>query len=292
MDLSALADFNQVAAEGGFGRASRRTGRPKATLSRRVRELEEALGVRLIERGGTRFRLTEDGAALHQRTADLLNEIEEAGRMIAEGLDRPRGLLRISAPILFSHSVMGRLAADFRCRHPEVRIEAVAEDRFVDLTAEPYDLVIRINPRAIDGDLVGRRFMRDHLVLVAPPELPRPPAGEITRLPAVVLGAEPEGTVWRVDGDAWTGAVEPDPVLRLSSFLMVRDAILAGAGAALLPNTLAGGEVAAGRLVSWGMVREREVEVWALHTSRRLVSRKVLAFIDFLVERFAATGGC
>jgi DNA-binding transcriptional LysR family regulator len=286
MDLSALADFNRVAAEGGFGRASRRTGRPKATLSRRVRELEEALGVRLIERGGTRFRLTDDGAALYQRTADLLNEIEEAGQAIAERPDRPRGLLRISAPMLFSHREMGGLAADFRRRYPEVRIEVVVEDRLVDLVAEPFDLAIRVNPRAIDGDLVGRCFMRGHMVMVAPPDLPWPPAGEITRLPAVVLAAEPEDAVWRVDEGAWTGAVKPDPVMRLWSALMVRDAVLAGAGVALLPDTLAAAEVATGRLSSWGVVQGRKLEVWVLHVSRRHVSRKVRAFIDFLIERF------
>jgi len=286
MDLSALADFNRVAAEGGFGRASRSTGRSKATLSRRVRELEEALGVRLIERGGVRFRLTEEGAALHRRTADLLHEIEEAGRAFAEGLDRPRGLLRISAPMLFAHREMGSLAADFRRRYPEVRFEVVVEDRLVDLATEPFDLAIRVNPRSVDGDLVGRCFMRGQFVLVAPPDLPRPPAGEMTRLPAVVLAAEPEDAVWRVDEGGWSGAVEPDPVMRLWSSLMVRDAVLAGAGVALLPEALAAAEVATGRLTSWGVVQGRKLEVWVLHISRRHVSRKVRAFIDFLLERF------
>jgi DNA-binding transcriptional LysR family regulator len=284
MNLTALADFNLVAAEGGFGRASRRTGRPKATLSRRVRDLEEAFGVRLIERGGTGFRLTDEGATLHRRTADLLNEIEEAGQAIAEGLDRPQGLLRISAPVLFSHSEMGRLATDFRRRCPEVRIEAVAEDRFVDLVAEPFDLAIRINPHTIDGDLIGRCFMRGHLILVAPPELRPPSAGRTTRLPAVTLVAEPAGAIWRVSEGEWTGAVEPDPVMRLSSFLMVRDAVLAGAGVAVLPGTLAAAELATGQLKSWGVVAGRDVEVWVLHVSRRHISRKVRAFIDFLLE--------
>jgi DNA-binding transcriptional LysR family regulator len=215
-----------------------------------------------------------------------LKEIEEAGQMIAEGLDRPRGILRISAPILFSHTEMGSLAADFRRIHPDVRIEAVAEERFVDLFAEPYDLAIRVNPRAIDGELVGRCFMRGHLVLVAPPDVPRPPSDDSTSLDAVVVAAEPDGTVWFVDDGRWTGTVKPNPVMRLWSFAMVRDAVLAGAGVALLPNTLAADHVAAGRMVSWGVVREREVEVWALHTSRRLVSRKVQAFVDFLVRRF------
>lgn len=73
MDLSAISDFNLVAAHGGVGRASRATGRPKASLSRRIAELEEALGVRLFERGRRSLRLTEEGRSLHERTAPLLD---------------------------------------------------------------------------------------------------------------------------------------------------------------------------------------------------------------------------
>ena len=82
MDLLALADFDAVALHGGFGAASRATGRPKATLSRRVRELEDKLGVRLIERGARPFRLTEEGATLHAEAHAMLGRIED----VAEGL--------------------------------------------------------------------------------------------------------------------------------------------------------------------------------------------------------------
>src|SRR5690606_39572738 len=93
IDLGLLADFNLVATEGGFGKASRLSGRPKATLSRRVMALEESLGVRLFERGARTLRLTEDGRALHERTSPLLSEILELGRCIADGSFEPRGRL-------------------------------------------------------------------------------------------------------------------------------------------------------------------------------------------------------
>ena len=82
MDLHALADFNLVASHGGFGRASRASGRSKATLSRKVAELEQSLGVRLVERGTQALRLTEEGQALHRRTEGLLAEIAEAGESV------------------------------------------------------------------------------------------------------------------------------------------------------------------------------------------------------------------
>ena len=113
MDLLALADFNLVARHGGFGRAARATGRPKATLSRRVAELESSLDLRLFERGARALKLTQEGRALYERTGALLTELDETAAAIASGGDRPRGRLRISAPLLFSQTAMGKLAAEF-----------------------------------------------------------------------------------------------------------------------------------------------------------------------------------
>src|SRR3569623_1722943 len=95
MDLLALADFNLVAHHGGFGRAARATGRPKATLSRRVAELESSLDLRLFERGARTLKLTEEGRALFERTGSLLAEIDETAVAIASGGNKPRGRLRI-----------------------------------------------------------------------------------------------------------------------------------------------------------------------------------------------------
>ena len=166
MDLHALADFNLVARHGGFGRAARATGRPKATLSRRVTELEASLGLRLLERGARVLKLTEEGRALYERTSALLTEIDETATAIASGGDKPQGKLRISAPLLFSQTAMGKLAAGFALKYPEVRLEVTTEDRSVDMIEEGYDLVIRVNPDA-DESLIGRIFMRDRLVVVA-----------------------------------------------------------------------------------------------------------------------------
>ena len=170
MDLAALVDFVTVARHGGFGRASRASGRPKATLSRRVAELEASLSLRLFERGARMIKLTEEGRALLERAGALLTELDETAAAIASGGDRPRGRLRISAPLLFSQTAMGKLAAGFALKYPEVRLEVTTEDRPVDMVEEGYDLVIRVNPDP-DESLVGRVFLRDELVVVAAPHL-------------------------------------------------------------------------------------------------------------------------
>ena len=289
MDLQALSDFNLVAAHGGFGRAARLSRRSKATLSRRVVELEQSLGVRLIERGSQTLRLTDEGRALHERTAGPLAEIAEAGEAVVLGASTPRGRLRISAPVVFAHMALARIGARFALAYPEVELEIVAEDRKVDPVEDGYDLVIRIDPSP-DERLVGRRFLNDERLIVAPLGMRRPVPetdGDQSAVQAVLLSASPPGTLWRMSPDTETEIVlRPDPVLRLSSLLMVRDAVLAGAGAALLPKLLVTEDIETGTLAYWGTHAGPPVEIWALQSSRRLIGAKVRAFLEVVESTF------
>jgi len=282
MDLLALADFNLVARHGGFGKAARATGRPKATLSRRVAELEASLGLRLFERGTRDLKLTEEGRALSVRTGQLLTEVEEAASAIAARGEAPRGRLRISAPLLFSQVAMGKIAADFALRFPEVRLEVTTEDRAVDLVEEGFDLAIRVNPD-VDESLVGRAFLHDRLVIVAGPGLARPAMG--LPVPAVVRSpADRSG--WRIRTADGTATIEVEPVLGLSSLPMVRDAVRAGVGIGRLPLSLVSHDLCAGTLVHWGDADQPDIALWALYPSRRLLSARVSAFLDLLKNAF------
>jgi DNA-binding transcriptional LysR family regulator len=283
MDLLALADFNLVARHEGFGRAARAAGRPKATLSRRVSELESSLDLRLFERGTRALKLTQEGRALYERTAALFAELDETVVAIASGGEKPRGRLRISAPLLFSQTAMGKLAAAFALKYPEVRLEVTTEDRAVDMIEEGYDLVIRVNPDP-DESLVGRIFLRDRLVVVASPDLTRPKAG--FAVPAVVRGASDLSSAWEVVAPRGRSRITIDPVLRLTGIVMVRDAVRAGVGVARLPVSLVSHDLTAGKLVRWGDVDGPEIAIWTLYPSRRLLSARVSAFLDFLKQAF------
>lgn len=283
MDLLALADFNLVARHGGFGKASRAAGRPKATLSRRVAELEASLDLRLFERGARDLRLTEEGRALFERTSQLLTEIDETTAEIASGGQNARGRLRISAPLLFSQTAMGKLAAGFARKYPEVRLEVTAEDRAVDMVEEAYDLVIRVNPEP-DESLVGRVFLRDRLVVVASPDLPRPT--DDRTVPAVIRGPGNEAQSWNVMATTGRASISVNPLLSLSSLVMVRDAVRMGVGAARLPISLVSHDLADGTLVHWGDVEGSEISLWTLYPTRRLLSTRVSAFLDHLKEAF------
>lgn len=282
MNLNALIDFLLVATNEGLGKASRASGISKATLSRRISDLEEQLGVRLIERSARGLKLTEAGERLMSRTEGPLSEVAEAMTAAREGVSTPRGRLRVAAPVLFSQLAMGRIGAEFCAAYPEVEIEVVAEDRVVDLVEEQFDVAIRINPSP-DSNLVGRCFAKDRLVVVAAPHIPKPMPGAVSAVPGIVtLAFQP--TQWRLDGGQLV--LEPIPKLRFSSLLMVRDAAVAGGGAALIPQSIAGNQLARGELVQWGSVSGAEPALWVLHTSRRLAPPKVRAFVDFICARY------
>ncbi len=156
----------------------------------------------------------------------------------------------------------------------------------VDLVEEGYDIVVRVNPEA-KSNLVGRCFFHDRYVVVAPPGLRPPTLRQPHPVAAVVRQQRRERKSWRVETDGAPREIRFEAALVLPSLLMVRDAVIAGAGAAALPVSIIGDDIAAGRLVVWGDLVDSAVEVWVLHTSRRASNSKVLSFVDFVCERFA-----
>jgi DNA-binding transcriptional LysR family regulator len=287
MDLLALADFSLVARYQGFGLAARATGRPKATLSRRVSELESSLNLRLFERGPRGLKLTEEGRALYERTSALLAELDESVGAIASGSDKLTGRLRISAPVLFSQIAMGKLVATFALKYPEVRLEVTTEDRSVDMVEEGYDLAIRVNPDP-DERLVGLILLRDRLAVMACPSTVRPT--DQSGAPAILRGVDDQRTFWDVVGPSETSRIKIDPVARLSSLIMVRDAVRMGVGVACLPVSLVSHDLAAGTLVSWGYIDGPEINLWTLYPSRRLLSARVSVFLEHLKDAFPLGG--
>jgi len=287
MDLEALVDFNAVALHGGFSQASRATGRPKASLSRRIRKLEDTLGVRLIERGPRTLRLTEEGVALHAQSSVLLDRLDELQQELRGSAGLPKGRLRISAPVSFAQRGLGRLAARYAAAYPDVQLEISVDDHFVDPLREGFDLAIRANPKPTT-ELAGRCFLRDELIVAAHPSLGLPKARRGTPpVAAVLLLGASDAAPWRIMRGGRSQALQPRASLRLSSMSMVHDAALDGAGMAQLPRSLVQPDLDAGRLVEWGSVVGHGIEVWALYPPRRHVSRKVSAFIGMLTDQFA-----
>jgi DNA-binding transcriptional LysR family regulator len=288
LDLEAIAHFVAVARHGGLNAASRETGVPKATISRRVRQLEVSLGTLLLERGGRQMRMTEDGRMLFTRAAPLLADLIAAGAEVRTRDGQVRGSLRISVPALVARSGMGEFAASFVKKYPGVKLDIDIDDHFVDPVAEGYDLVIRANP-APDSDLVGKCFLRTDILLAALPAMPAPVEQDAI-VDAVILSASSGQKAWNVLREDEPLRIIPREVLRCSSMMLVYDAVLAGAGAALLPAWLIEQDIRDGRLRAWATVPNRSIEAWALHAPAHLTSPKVRAFVDMLVEAYRNQG--
>jgi DNA-binding transcriptional LysR family regulator len=282
--LAAVEDFLAVAAHDGLRAASRVTRIPTATLSRRIRDLEQALDTRLLERGGNRLRLTQEGQYLVERAGPLLAELDEVREEVSDRGRLPRGPLRISVPNLFAQTRLSEIAAEFIGRFPDVSLHIYVADKFVDPVLEGYDLVVRVNPAA-DTELVGKCFMRSEIVIAAPPSLGRPESCG-AEVPAIIVTALAGLSEWTAAGEAGLLRFRPRPVLVCSSMALVYQAALRGAGCAMLPRWLIEDDVREGRLDLWGSVPNRPVNVWVLHTSQRLTSPKVRAFVDTLVAAY------
>lgn len=248
------------------------------------------MGVRLFERSTRSVQLTEEGELLYKSTSGPLNEIAHSVAMLRDGRTQPKGRLRINVPFLFGLMFMGRLAGQFRAVYPDIELEVSMEDREVDLVSEGYDVVIRVNPKA-DSELVGACLLRDQLFVVSAPAL----IDQFTEMgsfgqepvPVVVRSAARNSAIWQIAGNPGR-EIETKPVLELPAFMMIRDAVLTGIGAAKLSSALVSEDIAAGRLVCWGPSSAAPSEIWALHTSRRFASAKVKAFMQFLKTAFPA----
>jgi DNA-binding transcriptional LysR family regulator len=290
MDLNALQDFVLVATHGGFASASRARGVPKSSLSRRVRELEERLGVRLLDRSSRTFRLTDEGGVLFQTAGPTLSGIEEVSQSLqSKGEGEPTGRLRIAAPTLFGNLYLGRLAARYHAAYPKVELEIVVGDRSIDLLAEGFDAAIRVNAPDTN-DLVRRRFASCCMQLVAAPACAAR-LGKLTpracrALPMVLFDNPPVAPPWRFARGKQRFQVVPRGILRLSALTMVRDAVVEGAGFAMLPDNVVADDLAEGTLVHFGDLEGVDVDLSIVHPSRRLVSRRLRAFIDLVVAAF------
>ena len=291
MDLNAVRDFLVVAEYGSYAEAGRILGLPKSTLSRRVAALEQSLGVRLIDRNSRRLRLTAEGDELRERAASLVTALSDLEEQVQPSDAPLKGRLRISVPVLFGHVCLGRIAARFADAHPGVLLEAVVEDRRIDLLREGFDAALRVNPSP-DSTLTGRVLGRNRLVLVAAPALAsrlgyKSGSPQDVEWPAVVRQGWGHDGQWDIEVTGTAVRVSAKVRLDLSSPLAIRDAVIAGAGAALLPQVLVEQDLSDGRLIRLGERSGTPEEIWIVHASGRLPSRRLRALIDVLLAFFA-----
>lgn len=288
IDLNQHLVFVRVIQAGSLSEAARRLKMPKSTVSRKISDLEERVGERLIQRTTRKLGLTEAGRTLFERVAPAMNDIEEAEGAVVGMHSTPRGVLRVAAAA--SASTLGPIVAEYLVRHPDVAVEMVCSDRLVDLVEERFDVAIRAGA-LVDSTLVARNLGKAKSMLVAAPEyckrhgVPKTPA-ELTGHACVVFGGGAAPNVWPLESGGKRVEARVRPRLTVNDMEIVREAALAGVGIAWLPQLFCADDLRRKRLLhvlaDWRTV---EIPVHALYPTRRHLSPKVVAFVNLLAER-------
>ena len=286
-----MAIFARVVEDKSFSAAARNLNLSKSLVSKQVTQLEKSLGVRLLNRTTRALSVTDAGAILYQHCSRIVEELEEArlalGRLQAE----PRGLLRISAPVAFGRLHIAAVLPQFLAAYPDLKIDMVTTDRFVDLAEEGYDLVVRIVDQPAPN-LVARKLAPVTRRMVATPDyfsrygVPRSPADLEKHNCLTYTYFNPQDP-WRLRGPDGDISVRAGGNLRVNDDDALAEAVMRGLGLALLPTFIIGEALQAGRLRS--VLAEYiplERHIYAVYLANRHVSAKVRAFIDYLLERF------
>lgn len=291
-DLNDLFYFVQVVDHHGFAPAARAMGLQKSKLSRRIAQLEERLGTRLIQRSSRRFSVTEIGQAYYQHCLAMLVEAEAAQAVIDSVRSEPRGVIRVAcAPGLLTYQ-MGALVAEFMTLHPGVVVHLESTSRRVDLIGEGFDLAIRVRQPPLEAsELVMRKLDEAVHRLVASPalaarhETPLGP-GDLHDWPTVDFGPPRDSHAWdlRREGGL-TATIRHRPRLVTDDIPMLHRAALDGVGVALLPTIVVEADLESGRLID--ILPEWRPEPWVLHLvfpSRRGLLPAVRRLIEFIAD--------
>jgi DNA-binding transcriptional LysR family regulator len=289
--LGDLDIFARVVTAKGMSAAGRELNLSPAVISKRIRRLEERLGVRLLQRTTRQLALTEAGQGFYERVISILSSVEEAEAWVARGSDTARGILRVSAPTSFGRMHIAPYLGRFLDQYPAVTVDLVLSDAFVDVVGEGFDLAIRIADLA-DSSLVARRLAANHRILCAAPAyLARHGTPEqIEDLSHHHLLSHITNE-WRLDGPDGLAQVRLQGPIKTNSSEVVREAVIAGVGIALRSTWDVAPELKGGRLVQVlpGYTGSKRVAIHAVYPSRRHLEQKVRAFVDFLQGLYGQT---
>ena len=289
--LDAMDAFARVVSAGSYAEAARRLGVTRSAVSKAVTELEQLLGVRLLDRTTRRVSPTEAGRAYYERVVAILTDVEATESAVSRLHDEPKGLLRVNAPMSFGTLYLGPAIAEFMVAYPELRIELILNDRFVDPIEEGVDVTVRIGALP-DSSLIARRLAPARRVLAAAPAYlerhgtPRA-ADDLSRHRALAFGHLSAPQRWELSRGGQVSAVTVNSCLCSNNGDVLRAAALNGNGIVLLPTFLVGPDIAAGRLAvvlpEWS---PGDLGIYAVYAPNRYLAAKTRVFIDFLAERF------
>jgi len=293
-DLNDLRLFAEVVEHGSYTAAAKSLGLQTSKLSRRVRALEEELGIRLLNRTSRSLSLTETGRRFHQHCLALVAESRAAREVIEQTRTRPQGTVRISCPIPLLSSGIAEVIARYLEENPLVQVLVDATNRRVDVIEEGLDFAIRVRlPPLEDSDLAVRQLGLSTLVLAASPEfLARHPAPEslesLQGWPTLAMASNSERYAWTLyDTDGEPVSLTHRPRLATDDLASLRIAALRGLGVTMLPREFVEEDLREGRLRQLlPQLAAKTGLVHAIFPTRRGMVSAVRQLLDALVQGY------
>ena len=288
--LASLRAFVKVVELGSFSEAGRQLRLSRSAVSKYVADLENELGVQLLNRTTRHAGPTETGQAYFERALTILADLEAADQSVAHLQSTPSGLLRVNAPMSFGTIKLGPLIADFMALYPELQIQLVLSDEQVDPLQEGLDVTLRI-AELESSSLIARKIVPiDRVVCASPDYLVRHGTpvhpNDLRDHTCLTYGFLATGNQWKLsgpDGDHW---IQPRWKLCANNAEVLRDAAAKGCGIAVLPVFLAAEQLKSRALRAvLGNYKPPSLTLYALYAPTRHLAIKVRLFIDFLVER-------
>lgn len=293
LDLNLLMLFLEIVSAGSISQAAVRLHTPKATLSRKLRQLEEQIGAVLVKRGSQRLEMTEIGEAFLHRCERIAAEIQDASQIASEMQSRLRGTMRISLPFGLGGTWLSRALADFALQYPDLRLTIHVTNRWVDVSEEPYDVAICVG-RIRNEQLPARRLAELPRGLYASPVYlarkgtPQSPA-ELLHHDCIVLDNQLNDGLWNL-GIGGRSAITPH--LMTTDIIVAREMTTAGIGISMLTQAACEVEVKAGTLVrilpQW---RLPAVVIAATFLERRHMPLRIRTFLDLMSRAFHGDAG-
>jgi DNA-binding transcriptional LysR family regulator len=289
--LDAMNAFARVVSVGSYAEAARRMGLTRSAVSKAVTELEQLLGVRLLDRTTRRVTPTEAGRAYYERVVGILADVETTESAVSRLHDEPKGLLKINAPMSFGTLYLGSAIAEFMVAYAELRIELLLNDRFIDPIEEGVDVTVRIGALP-DSSLIARKLAPARRVLVASPDYLRShgtpkTTDDLVHHSALSFGHSQAAQRFELTHRSEILSVPVTSRLCSNNGDVLRAAALHGNGIALLPTFLIGSDIAAKKLaVVLPDYEPTGLDVYAVYAPNRYLAAKTRVFIDFLASRF------
>lgn len=289
--LTSLRAFVKVVELGSFSEAGRHLRLSRSAISKYVGDLEQSLGVQLLNRTTRHASPNDNGLVYFERALSILSDIDAADQAVAHLQSTPQGLLRVNAPMSFGTLQLGPAIADFMAQYPALQMQLVLSDDQVDPVQGGFDVTLRIADLD-DSSLIARKIAPIARVICASPDYltkhgtPLHP-NDLRHHASLTYGFLLTGNQWKLTGDDGDHWIQPSWALCVNNAEVLRDAAIKGRGIALLPNFIAGDALHDGRLVPiLDAFKAPPLTLYALYPPTRHLAVKVRLFIDFLVARF------